>query len=503
MTSNSDNIGIALRMKGVTKRYPGTLAVDSVDFEARVGEVHAIMGENGAGKSTLMKILAGSFNDYTGNIFIGQKEVKLHSPAIARAYGIGMIYQELSLARPISIAENLLIGRLPRKYGLWLDRKKMTQQASHLCNKVGLDLDPLKTIEDISHHQSQLVEIAKVLGSNPCILVMDEPTSALSREEAGRLFKIIRQLKNRGITIIYISHHLAEVFEIADRVTVMRDARIIDTKSINEVTAPMVVQMMVGQTIDEFYVQRKPLIGQTILAINNLTRKGFFHNVSFHARKSEILGVAGLTGAGRTEMVRSMCGLDPLDSGTIEVAGKQLKQHSYSTAMEHGMLYLSEDRKTDGLFLRLSVKQNIVSAIIDRHTRCGIYSSRHENKKTTELIRKLDIITSSASVDVSNLSGGNQQKVLLGKWIAVDPAILVLDEPTRGVDIKAKMKIHKAIIELADNGRVIILISSDLPELVGLSDRVIVMRDGHLISEMQKDQLSEESVLLAMNGELG
>lgn len=503
MTSNSDNIGIALRMKGVSKRYPGTLAVDSVDFEARVGEVHALMGENGAGKSTLMKILAGSFNDYTGSIFIGQKKVELHSPAMARAYGIGMIYQELSLARPISIAENLLIGRLPRKYGFWLDRKAMVRQASLLLDRVGLHLDPLKTIEEISHHQSQLVEIAKVLGSNPCVLVMDEPTSALSREDVGRLFKIIRQLKNRGITIIYISHHLPEVFEIADRVTVMRDGRIIDTKPINEVTPPMVVQMMVGQAIDEFYVLRRPNIGETVLDAHNLTRKGFFHNVSFHARKGEILGVAGLTGAGRTEMARSMCGLDPLDSGTIEVAGKQLQQHSYSTAMKHGMLYLSEDRKTDGLFLRLSVKQNMVSAIIDRHTRCGIYSSRHENAKTAELIRKLDIITSSVSADVSNLSGGNQQKVLLGKWIAADPTILVLDEPSRGVDIKAKMKIHKAIIELADNGRAIVLISSDLPELVGLSDRVIVMRDGHLISEMQKGRLSEESVLLAMNGELG
>ncbi|MGB2862322.1 MAG: sugar ABC transporter ATP-binding protein, partial [Sedimentisphaerales bacterium] len=363
----------------MSKKYPGTLAVDSVDFEARVGEVHAIMGENGAGKSTLMKILAGSFNDYTGSIFIGQKKVELHSPAMARAHGIGMIYQELSLARPISIAENLLIGRLPRKYGLWLDRKAMVQQASHLCDRVGLHLDPLQTIEEISHHQSQLVEIAKVLGSNPCILVMDEPTSALSREEVGRLFKIIRQLKNRGITIIYISHHLAEVFEIADRVTVMRDGRIIDTKPINEVTPPMVVQMMVGQAIDEFYVRRRPNIGATILDVHNLTRKGFFHNVSFQARRGEILGVAGLTGAGRTEMARSMCGLDPLDSGTIEVAGKRFQQHTYSMAMEHGMLYLSEDRKTDGLFLRLSVKQNMVSAIIDRHTRCGIYSSRHEN----------------------------------------------------------------------------------------------------------------------------
>jgi ABC-type sugar transport system ATPase subunit len=503
MTSNSDNIGIALRMKGVSKKYPGTLAVDNVDFEARAGEVHALMGENGAGKSTLMKILAGSFDDYTGSIFIGQKEVKLHSPAMARAYGIGMIYQELSLARPISIAENLLVGRLPHKYGFWLDRKAMVKQASNLCNKVGLDLDPLKTIEEISHHQSQLVEIAKVLGSNPCILVMDEPTSALSREETGRLFKIIRRLKNRGITIIYISHHLQEVFEIADRVTIMRDGKIIDTKSINEITPPMVVQKMVGQAIDDFYVKRKPKIGQTILDVNNLTRKGFFHNVSFHVLKGEILGLAGLTGAGRTEMACSMCGLDPLDNGTIKISGRQLRQHSYSTAMKNGLLYLSEDRKTDGLFLRLSVKQNMVSAIINRHTRYGIYSSCHENTKTTDLISKLDIITSSASTDVSNLSGGNQQKVLLGKWIAADPVILVLDEPTRGVDIKAKMKIHKAITELADGGRSIILISSDLPELVGLSDRVVVMREGHLISEMQKDQLSEESVLLAMNGEPG
>jgi ABC-type sugar transport system ATPase subunit len=332
---------------------------------------------------------------------------------------------------------------------------------------------------------------------------MDEPTSALSREEVGRLFKIIRQLKNRGITIIYISHHLQEVFEIADRVTVMRDGKIIDTKSIDEVTPSMVVQMMVGQAIDDFYIKRKPKIGRTILDVNNLTRKGFFHNVSFHARKGEILGVAGLTGAGRTEMARSMCALDPLDSGTIKVADRQVEHHSYSTAIKHGMLYLSEDRKTDGLFLRLSVKQNIVSAIINRNTRYGIYSSRHDNDKTTEMIRKLDIIASSASVDVGNLSGGNQQKVLLGKWIAADPTILILDEPTRGVDIKAKMKIHKAIIELADNGRVIILISSDLPELVGLSDRVVVMREGHMISEMQKDQLSEESVLLAMNGEHG
>jgi len=500
--SDSDNIGIALRMKGVSKRYPGTLAVDSVDFEARVGEVHAIIGENGAGKSTLMKILAGSFNDYTGSIYIGSKEVKLHSPAAAKAYGVGMIYQELSLARPISIAENLLVGNLPRKHGLWLDKKAMAQRARHMLNSVGLKLDPTKTINEISQHEAQLVEIAKVMGGNPCVLVMDEPTSALSRQEVRRLFEIIGQLKKRGITIIYISHHLPEIFQIADRVTAMRDGRKVDTKPINEVTTAELVKMMVGRTIDEFYVQRKPTIGGTVLNVRNFTRRGFFHDVSFQGRKGEILGVAGLNGAGRTELARSMCGLDPVDSGSVEVAGKKISRHSYPAAMEHGLLYLSEDRKTEGLFLRLSVKQNVVSAIIPRHTRCGIYSTGHENTTTTGLIDTLDIVTPSVSQEISNLSGGNQQKVLLAKWLAADPTVMILDEPSRGVDVRTKMRIHQAVMKLADAGKMVILISSDLPELVGLSDRVLVMRNGHLIGEMNKSQLSEESVLLAMNGEI-
>jgi ABC-type sugar transport system ATPase subunit len=502
MVSDSDNFGVALRMKGVSKRFPGTLAVDTVDFEAHVGEVHALMGENGAGKSTLMKILAGSFTDYTGSIYIGQKEVKLHSPAIAKANGIGMIYQELSLARPISIAENLLVGRLPRKNGFLIDQKKMIKQAVGLLKNVGLDIDPMQTVDRISQHQAQLVEIAKVLGSNPCVLVMDEPTSALSRQEVSLLFDIIRRLKNRGMTIIYISHHLSEIFEIADRVTVMRDGRKIDTKAISEVTPTKLVQMMVGQAIDKFYVQRKPTIGKTVLDVRSLTRKGFFHDISLQARKGEILGIAGLAGAGRTEMARSMCSLDPVDFGTVTINGKELKNKSYAESMSKGLQYLSEDRKTDGLFLRLDVKQNIVSTLLKPHTHCGIYSSRHENSTARDMIDTLDIITSSVTEGVSNLSGGNQQKVLLGKWIAADPTVLILDEPSRGVDVKAKMKIHEAVMALADAGKTIILISSDLPELVGLSDRLLVMRNGHLIGEMQKKELSEESVLLAMNGDI-
>jgi len=457
---------------------------------------------NGAGKSTLVKILAGSFNDYTGSVGIGQKEVALHSPAVARAYGIAMIYQELSLARPISIAENLLVGRLPRKYGFWLDRKAMLAQAQRLLKRVGLDINPLKTVEEISQHEAQLVEIAKVLGANPCVLVMDEPTSSLSRREVRRLFEIIGQLKKQGITIIYISHHLPEVFEIADRITVLRDGRRIDTKSVDELTPAAVVQMMVGRTIDEFYTRRKADIGRTVLDVRHLTRRGFFHDISFKVRAGEILGVAGLTGSGRSEIARSMCGLDPVDGGSIELAGRRLQGRSCSAAIASGLLYLCEDRKTEGLFLRLGVRQNLVSAIIPRHTRFGVYSAGHETATAAELIDRLDIVTASATEDVSNLSGGNQQKVLLGKWLAADPRVLILDEPTRGVDVKAKMKIHRAVMKLAADGRSVILISSDLPELVGLSDRVIVIRNGHLIGEMPREQLTEESVLLAMNGQL-
>ncbi len=496
-----NNTGIALRMEGVSKRYPGTLAVDNVDFEARVSEVHALMGENGAGKSTLMKTLAGSFNDYTGRILVSGKEVRLYSPSMAKANAIGMIYQELSLASPVTIAENILAGRLPKKFGFILDKRAILTEAKLCLKRVGLDIDPMKPVEEISQHEAQLVEIAKVLGNNPCILVMDEPTSALSREEVKRLFEIIKQLKNAGLTIIYISHYLPEVFKIADRITVLRDGKRIATRNIDEVTPQDVIQMMVGQTIDKFYTKREPSIGRTALKVTNLTRKGFFHDISFEARQGEILGIAGLSGSGRTELARSICGLDPIDAGTVEINGKFLPRKSYQKAIKNHFFYLPEDRKNDGLFLRLSVKQNLISALIPDSTRYGIYSSAKHNQTAKDMINRLEIATASELTDVGNLSGGNQQKVLLGKWVAAGPKILILDEPSRGVDVGAKMKIHEAVMELADKGNTIVLISSDLPELVGLSDRVMVMRNGHFIGQMQKEQLSEEAVLLAANGQ--
>lgn len=495
------SVAIALRMRSVSKQYPGTLAVDAVDFDVRAGEIHAVMGENGAGKSTLMKMLAGAFDDYTGAIQIDGDEVELRSPASAVAHGIGMVYQELSLARPISIAENLLVGRLPTKGRFLLDHKRMLREASRLLDAVGLDLDPSTTIEEISQHEAQLVEIAKALGRQPRILVLDEPTSALSREETARLFDILRDLKRQGLAIVYISHHLAEVFELADRVTVLRDGRKVDTCDTDGLTPRELVQMMVGQTIDEFYAQRDAEIGSPVLRVDGLTRQGFFHDVSFDLRQGEILGLAGLCGAGRTELARSLCALDPVHYGRIELLGERFEPSGYSDAVARGMVYLSEDRKVDGLFLRLPVSLNLLAGSLRAHSKAGLYLSRNDDSVVRRSLGELNIVTASSETDVGALSGGNQQKVLLGKWLATGPKVLILDEPSRGVDVKAKRKIHEAVMALADQGAAVLLISSDLPELVGLSDRAIVMREGHLIGEMLKEQLSEESVLLAANGQ--
>ncbi len=499
----TDDIGIALRMENVSKRFPGTLAVDGVDFEVRAGEVHALMGENGAGKSTLMKMLAGAFNDYTGRISIGKQPVKLHSPAEACGYGIGMVYQELSLAQPISIAENLLVGRLPVKRGGIVDRTATRARAQRCLRQVGLDhLDPETPVEEISQHEAQLVEIAKVLDRNPCILVMDEPTSALSREEVERLFEIIHKLRKRGLAIVYISHHLPEVFRIADRVTVMRDGRRVGTANIADVTQQSLVQMMVGQSIDQFYHQRQPQPGAVVLRVEHLSRYGFFHDVGFELRRGEILGVVGLAGAGRTELGRSLCGLDPVHAGRVALAEDELPLGDYPHAVARGLVYLSEDRKNNGLFLRLSVSQNTVSALTALNSSLGIYRSRKDRAIVAEQLEQLQVATPSPDTDVGNLSGGNQQKVLLGKWLAKQPVVLILDEPSRGVDVKAKRRIHESVMALADGGAAVLLLSSDLPELVGLSDRAIVLRNGHLIGVMRKADMTEESVLLAANGQL-
>lgn len=497
---SQDRLGLALEMRQVGKRFPGTIAVDSVDFEVYAGEVHALVGENGAGKSTLMKMLAGSFNDYSGQVFINDKEVALHSPSIAKKYGIGMIYQELSLAKPISIAENILAGHLPKK-GPFIDKAAMHADAKRLMARVGLDLDPDLPIEDISQHEAQLVEIAKVLGTNPCILVMDEPTSALSREEVERLFTIIDTLKKRGLAIVYISHHLPEIFRVADRVTIMRDGKKVATRNVAEVRREEIVQMMVGRSVKEFYKRHERTIGEVRYSVKNISRWGFFHGVDFEARKGEILGICGLSGAGRSELARVLVGLDPADAGEMVLDGEKLQGKGMAYYLAKGVAYLTEDRKSEGLAIRLSAEDNILSTITGRLTKGLVYNRRSGAGIMDRLIKELSVYPADPSRTVGNLSGGNQQKVLLAKWMAGEPKVLILDEPTRGVDIGAKMIIHEAVERLADAGNTVILISSDLPELVGLSDRVMIMHKGRFTKEMPYEECNEEALLLAANGE--
>ena len=492
---------IALQMKNVSKQFPGTLAVDNVSFEARAGEVHALMGENGAGKSTLMKILAGSFNDYTGQILINGKEAALHSPAMAIRHGIGMIYQELSLARPITIAENVLVGRLPQKYGFLIDKKAMIADTRICLERVGLDLNPMTQVEEISQHEAQLVEIAKVLWHNPSILVMDEPTSALSREEVRRLFEIIQRLKEQGLAIIYISHHLPEIFEIADQVTVLRDGQKIGTHSIQDVTSEELVTMMVGRSIEELYRHDQRETKGEAFRAENLTRKGYFRDVDFYVGQGEILGIGGLSGAGRTELARVIAGLDSAHQGSMFLEGAPFTPRNMADALNAGVAYLTEDRKNQGLALRLSVRENVLSAMIPEHSRHFIYQQQQGEQLLPPLIQELQISPPDPDIMTSNLSGGNQQKVLLAKWLAIAPRVLILDEPTRGVDIGAKLLIHQTIEKLAERGTAIILISSDLPELVGLSDRIMIMRKGYFTREMPRLECSEQSVLLAVNEE--
>ncbi len=490
-----------LRIEGVSKRFPGTLAVDNVDLAVHAGEVHALVGENGAGKSTLMKLIAGAFNDYTGRVLIEGQEVRLHTPAQAKSYGIGMIYQELSLARPISIAENLLVGRLPVK-GIFVDKKEVNRITRELLSQVGLDyLDPDMPVSDISQCEAQLVEIAKTLGDNPRILVMDEPTSALSSEEVGRLFNIIRELRSRGIAIIYISHHLQEVFEISNNITVMRDGKKTGTYVTAETTAAQIIDLMVGRSVAEFYAEREPVIGKERFRIEHLSRWGFFHDISLHVRAGETLAVCGLAGAGRTELARAIVGIDRYDEGSVFLDGKPVKFQNMYEAIQSGVVYLTESRKIDGLAVRLTTAENSLAACISDLSHGAYYTEAFGAGKVEALIHDLSIYPPEPKRPVTNLSGGNQQKVLMAKWLATAPKVLILDEPTRGVDIGAKEIIHKAIANLARQGNAVIILTSDLPEMVGLSDRAMIMRNGHFIGEIPREGISESALLLAANGE--
>ncbi|MBV7273944.1 sugar ABC transporter ATP-binding protein [Clostridium thailandense] len=488
---------VILKMVEIGKSYPGVRALDHVDFEAKKGEVHALMGENGAGKSTLMKVLNGVITDYEGEIFIKGKKVNICSPTSAQNAGVSIIFQEFNLVNTLSVAENIFLGRLyGTKAGLisWVDIFNNTKE---LLKKVGLDIDPKTKVKDLSVAEKQMVEIAKALSYNSEIIVMDEPSATLTKNELDNLFKIIFDLKSNGVTVIYISHRLEEIFEICDSITILRDGRSIKTCSVKEIDREGIIEGMVGRSMEEGEYPERPTVklNEVIMEVNNLNRKNVLKDISFRLHKGEILGLAGLVGAGRTELVRAIFGADKIDSGEIKIKGKKVKIKNPIDAKRNGMALLTEDRKQQGLVLKFSIKSNISITKLKKICKKGLLSKDMESKAAAIYVDKLLIKTPSSKQKALNLSGGNQQKVVIGKWLFADSEILFLDEPTRGIDVGAKYEIYCIMNELIKEGKSIIMISSEMPEVIAMSDRIIVMHEGQIKGEISKDCASPEKIM--------
>jgi len=487
----------ALRVKEITKRFPGTKALSGVSFDLRQGEIMALVGENGAGKSTLCNIIGGVLQPNSGEIEILGKTVTNLTPRDAANAGIGFVHQELASCQNLTVAENVFIGRLNKfhnKLGL-VDYKKLNKATAILLKKFNSKIKPDQKIRELKIADQQVVEIVRSLSISCKILILDEPTSALTKSEIDTLFKLIKELKNSGISIIYISHRMDEVLELSDRVTILRDGCLIETLNTNNTTAEEIVGKMVGRIITNFYPPKSQNIENVILEAKNLSIKGLFENVSFSLKKGEILGIAGLVGAGRTEVICGMCGLRKLDSGEVFIGGEKLEISNYSDAIKKGISYLTEDRKKQGLFLRMSLKQNISATNLKNITRGLLINNNKESKTAKEYVKKLGIKASSVDDKVNFLSGGNQQKVMFAKWLYTNPKVFALDEPTRGIDVGAKSEIHNMLRDLCNEGMGIIVISSELPEIIGLCDRAIVMHEGKVVGEATKDDLNEHTLI--------
>ncbi len=489
---------VLLLMEGIDKTFPGVRALDQAQFELRAGEVHALVGENGAGKSTLMKVLAGVYDKDAGRILYQGKEVDIPNPRAAQTLGISMIHQELNLMPHLTLAQNVFVGREPRQ-GLRfvLDEKQINAQTQALFDSMHLKLDPRTKVADLTVATQQMVEIAKALSFDSQVLIMDEPTAALTEAEIEELFRTIRQLRDRGVGIVYISHRLEELKQIADRITVMRDGRYVGTEDAQAIGIDRIISMMVGRTIFESApeVPEHPE-EEIVLEVKNLNRGSAVKDVSFKLRKGEILGFAGLMGAGRTEVARVVFGADALDSGEIYVHGKKVDIRHPRHAVRHGIGYLSEDRKRYGLALGMDVEANIVLASFQKFLGLlGVVNNGKTRATGKHYVEALTIKTPSLQQKVKNLSGGNQQKVVIGKWLTADTDVLIFDEPTRGIDVGAKSEIYHLLNELAGQGKSIIMISSELPEILRMSHRIIVMCEGRITGELTAAEASQERIM--------
>ena len=487
---------LLLCMEQIDKQYPGVHAVDHIDFDLNEGEVHILLGENGAGKSTLVKIISGSVARDSGRIFIQGKEIQQMDPERAQALGIGMVYQEFSLVPALTVAENMFIGNLPRgKFGA-VDWKKIYRQAEESLAALGVSIDPQAEVRQLNIAEQQLTEIARVLGKNPRILVLDEPTSALSDAERDRLFEIIERLKSRGVGIIYISHRLDEVPLIGQRVTVLRDGRVIATLPVEQADQQTLITMMVGRELSEQYPKQVVEIGSTCLHVDNLSSSGKLKNLSFELRRGEVLGIFGLMGAGQEEMARAIFGLMPLTSGEISIDGHAVKINTPSEAISHGIGLLTSDRR-EGLVPMLPIPANITLAKLSQFPLFKYLRLKGENQTAEKYVQELHIVPPDLDRAVLYLSGGNQQKVVLARWLFSESKILIFDEPTRGIDVGAKAEVFSLINQLAARGVGIIMISSEMLEILAIADRIIVMRDGQFSAEFQAAIASQEDLLRA------
>ncbi len=483
-----------LEMKGITKRFPGVLALDSVSLTVYPGEVLALVGENGAGKSTLMKILSGVYKKDAGEILLEGSAIDIEGPLHARQLGISIIYQELNVLNNMNIAENIFMGREKKKNG-FVDKRLQHEEARRLLDRVGLGVDTRTKTGRLSTAQKQMVEVAKALSTHARMIIMDEPTSSLTDKETEMLFGIIRKLRDDGVAIVFISHRMNEIFEIADRIAVMRDGQMIQTVDAAQATEQSIIAAMVGRDVQNLFVKEPAPIGEVALEIKNLSTKGFLKDISFKVHAGEIVGFAGLVGAGRSEVMRAVFGIDPRESGEIFVRGKRVDIRSTVDALHAGIGFVPEDRKEQGLILKMSVQHNTSIAALPSVARGWFLDKKQERALTGEYIGKLRVKTPSQEQRVMNLSGGNQQKVVIAKWMATHPTVLILDEPTRGIDVGAKKEIHLLMSELVGQGVAIIMISSELPEILGMSDRIYVMHDGRIKGEIARSEATQESVM--------
>lgn len=491
-----------LSMRGIYKSFDGTQALSGVDFSAERGEVHAIVGENGAGKSTLMKVLSGAILRDAGEILLDGVAADARTPLAAHRLGIRAVYQEFSLVPHLSVAENILLGQMPaaRLPGC-VDWTQAYRRAEEILASIGfVGIDVRKVVRRMSVSHQQMVEIAKAVAVRPRILILDEPSAVLSQEELERLFALVRQLKQEGTLILYISHRLDEVYEIAERITVLKDGQLVGTVRPQEADQNQLIRMMVGRSLGEVFPSRHPPMDEIALEVTDLTRAGSFSDISFALHRGEVLGMSGLVGSGRTQMARCIFGAEPFDSGAIRLGGRPIRPRSPHDAVREGIALLTEDRKRDGLVMHCTIRDNVSMASYEKLSRLGVINRRAQEASVQQKVRELDIRPPLVDRLARQLSGGNQQKLVLAKWLMTQARVLILDEPTRGVDVATKVEIYQLISDLAADGIGILLISSELPEILGLSDRALVMREGRVVGEFTRAQASEERLLAAAAG---